>query len=192
MKSLVLVAAITWTGFWLTPDQQGWRHFRRGEYAEAAKVFRDPLWQGAAWYRAGEFKKAAQIFGRCDSAEGFFNQGNAWLMHGDYEAAVRSYEQALVRRPDWTEAVENRALAEARGKLVEEKGGDLGDQKQGADAMVFNKDQRSGGQSAQIEGGQEASDAAVQAMWLRRVQTRPADFLRAKFAYQASTQEVEK
>jgi Ca-activated chloride channel family protein len=24
----------------------------------------------------------------------------------------------------------------------------------------------------------------MQAMWLRRVQTRPADFLRAKFAYQ--------
>ena len=26
-------------------------------------------------------------------------------------------------------------------------------------------------------------------MWLRRVQTRPADFLRAKFAYQAAQQE---
>jgi Ca-activated chloride channel family protein len=28
------------------------------------------------------------------------------------------------------------------------------------------------------------SDAAVRALWLKRVQTRPADFLRMKFAYQ--------
>ena len=36
----------------------------------------------------------------------------------------------------------------------------------------------------QVEGGQEMDDAALRAMWLRRVQTKPADFLRAKFAYQ--------
>ncbi len=28
------------------------------------------------------------------------------------------------------------------------------------------------------------SDEAVRALWLKRVQTRPADFLRVKFAYQ--------
>jgi Ca-activated chloride channel family protein len=28
----------------------------------------------------------------------------------------------------------------------------------------------------------------MQALWLRRVQTRPADFLRAKFAYQQAAQ----
>lgn len=32
------------------------------------------------------------------------------------------------------------------------------------------------------------SDEAVRALWLKRVQTRPADFLRAKFAYQLGTQ----
>jgi Ca-activated chloride channel family protein len=31
------------------------------------------------------------------------------------------------------------------------------------------------------------SDEAVGALWLRRVETRPADFLRARFAYQRQT-----
>ncbi|HIE98204.1 MAG: hypothetical protein ABGZ53_25045 [Fuerstiella sp.] len=35
--------------------------------------------------------------------------------------------------------------------------------------------------------GQPLSDSAMQALWLRRVQTKPADFLKAKFAYQLAT-----
>ena len=197
MKPLVFVAAITWIGLWLTPDQQGWRHFRRGEYVEAAKTFRDPLGQGAAWYRAGEFEKAAQSFARRDSAEAFYNQGNAWLMRGNYEAAVRCYEKALARRPEWTEAAENRALAEARAKLVEARGGNMGgDQGErdnmNPDSTIFHKSATPGdeqGEQVAIEG---VSDQQIQAMWLRRVQTRPADFLRAKFASQWSGREVEK
>jgi Ca-activated chloride channel family protein len=38
----------------------------------------------------------------------------------------------------------------------------------------------------------QMSDEELQALWLRRVQTRPADFLRAKFAYQLSHQLREK
>jgi len=71
MKTFTLLALITWAGLWLTPDQQGQRHFQRGEFAEAAQAFRDPMWQGAAWYRAGEFEKAAQAFARRDTAEAF-------------------------------------------------------------------------------------------------------------------------
>ena len=47
---------------------------------------------------------------------------------------------------------------------------------------------RSGGEET-VEGAVKLSDAELRAMWLRRVQTRPADFLRAKFAYQHATQE---
>jgi Ca-activated chloride channel family protein len=83
MKDFVAMLVVTWSGLWFTPDQQGQRYFERGEFIRAAEVFHDPLWQGAAWYRAGEFAKAAQAFSRRDSAEAHYNQGNAWLMHGD-------------------------------------------------------------------------------------------------------------
>lgn len=184
MKPLAFLVAITWASLWLTPDQQGQLEFERAEYAAAAQTFRDPMWQGAAWYRAGEFDKAAQAFARRDTAEADFNQGNAWLMRGKYETAMASYDRALQRRPEWREARENRDLAEARAKRVERTGDEMGDQTIGADDIVFDKTKKSGGQDTEMTGERAISDAAVQAMWLRRVQTRPADFLRAKFAYQ--------
>jgi len=188
MKPIYLIAAITWLGLWFTPDQQGQRLFQRGEYEAAAQAFRNPLWQGAAWYRDGEFEKAAQAFARRDTAKALFNQGNAWLMRGKYETAIASYDRVLEKRPDWKEALDNRALAAARAKLLERKGGDLGEQKIGADEIGFDGKKKAGGQETQIAGEQAVSDAFIQAMWLRRVQTKPADFLKAKFAYQQAMQ----
>jgi Ca-activated chloride channel family protein len=174
---------------WFTPDQQGQRLFQRGEFAEAAEVFRDPMWQGAAWFRAGEFERAGQAFARRDTAEAHYNQGNAWLMRGKYETAIASYDRALEKRPDWKEASDNRALAIARARMVEQKGGDMGDQMIGADKIVFDKTAKNGGQETEVAGGKALSDQEVQSLWLRRVQTRPADFLKAKFAYQVAMQQ---
>jgi len=181
-----------WAGLWFTPDQQGRRLFHRGEFAEAAEIFRDPLWQGAAWYRAGEFKKAAQAFARRDTPEAHYDQGNAWLMCGKYETAIACYDRALEKSPAWKEASENRALAVARAKMTDAKGGDMGEQLLGADKIVFDNKAKSGGQDHEIAGGKPLSDQEMQALWLRRVQTRPADFLKAKFAYQQAVREETK
>lgn len=173
-----------WTGLWLTPDQQGQRHFRRGEFVQAAEVFRDPMWQGAAWYRAGEFEKAAQSFSRRDTADAQFNQANAWLMRGRYETAIGWYDRALQQRPGWKEAADNRALAAARAKMMEQTGGDLGDQQIGADKIVFDRNASDEGQDTEVGGGKALTDQEIQALWLRRIRTSPADFLKAKFYYQ--------
>ncbi len=187
--SLVLIVVLSWTGWWLTPDQRGQRLFRDKQYRQAAETFTTPEWQGAAWYRAGEFEQAAQAFARGSSPEARFNAGNAWMLLGKYEQAIAEYERALKLRPGWKAAEENRALAEARAKLRETKGGDLGEQQEGADEVVFDLNKERGGQDTQIAGEQAASDNAVQAIWLRRVQTNPADFLRSKFAYQSALQQ---
>jgi Ca-activated chloride channel family protein len=189
MRIFALIAVITWSGLWFTPDQQGQRQFQRGEFAGAAKAFRDPLWQGTAWYRAGEFDKAAQAFARRSSAEAHYNQGNAWLMRGKYDVAITCYDRALEKRSGWKEAIENRALAAARLKMIEAPGGDMGDQKLGADGIVFDKKAKNEGQDTEVAGGKALSDQEMQALWLRRVQTRPADFLKAKFAYQQAMEQ---
>jgi Ca-activated chloride channel family protein len=184
LSSCVQVGSGAWVDLWFTPDQQGRRHFERGESAEAAAVFRDPLWQGVAWYRAGEFEKAARAFARRDTAEAHYNQGNAWLMHGKYQAAIDSYTKALEKRPDWREAAENRAIAEARAKALDIEGGNMTEGMLEADKIVFDAKKGSDAQTDETTGGKALSDAEIQALWLRRVQTRPADFLKAKFAYQ--------
>lgn len=186
MRGPLLLLAISWSSLWFTPDQQGERLARRQEYARAAQAFNDPMRQGVAWYRAGEFEKASQAFARVPTAEGRFNLGNAWTMLGKYDKAIASYDEALEERPEWQAAQENRDLAAARAKLVESPGGDFGDQRIGADEVVFDQDKPPGGQETEVAGDQAMTDASVQAIWLRNVQTKPADFLKAKFAYQAA------
>jgi Ca-activated chloride channel homolog len=202
---LALVGASAWAwrsaggsfaNLWLTPDQQGAWLMARQRYAEAAKRFRDPLWQGVAEYRDGQFKEAAAAFARVDSPEAAFDRGNALLMHGKYGDAIASYDSALQRRPDWREARANRGLAEARRKMMEpphdDEGGTGGQLK--PDEIVFDdRPKQSGGsKEEEVVTGGKLTDEQLQGLWLRRVQTKPADFLRAKFAYQLSRRQQEK
>jgi Ca-activated chloride channel family protein len=189
MKTLLtLLITITWASLWLTPDQEGMFYYNQGEFVPAAQAFLDPNWQGASWYKAGEFKKAAQAFSRSDTAEANFNQGNALLMNGKYEEAIASYDSALQKQPDWLEARENRELAVARAKNLDIEGGNMTEGMLGADEIVFDNKAGKSGVSEELAGNGAISDQEIQALWLRRVQTRPADFLKAKFTFQQRLQ----
>ena len=183
---LATITGITWTSLWYTPDQAGQRYLQRGDYHAAAETYRDPMRQGVAWFRGGEYAKAEQSFARLDTPEAEFNRGNCLIMLGQYEAAIARYDRALELQADWDIARINRDIAVARARLVERKAADMGDQKLGADDITFEKGQKSGGQDTQVE-APALSGAEMQALWLRRVQTKPADFLKAKFAHQLTT-----
>jgi Ca-activated chloride channel homolog len=173
--------------FWRTSEQRGAALFHAGKFKEAAKVYTDPWRVGVAQYRDGSFEEAAKTFARVPGATGAFNAGNALLMHGKYDAAIRSYDRALSFRPGWKEAEENKALAEARKKMLEASGENR-DQEQTdsgkPDEIVFDQKGENSTPDLATEG--PASGADLQATWLRRVQTTPGDFLKAKFAYQAA------
>ena len=182
-----IIGTLTWWGLWFTPDQQGQRLLNQGSFRTAAETFHDPMWQGIAWFRAGEFEQAEQAFARLATSNAEFNRGNCLIMRGKYQEAVERFDRALELRPDFEDARINRQIAIARAKLVEQKGGDMGDQTIGADKVVFDKEQKSGGQETETV-GQPLSDSDMQALWLRRLQTQPADFLQAKFAYQLAAE----
>ena len=176
----------------VTPDQQGRLLFEKERYADAARAFVDPLWQAAAWYRAGEFKKAAGIFMGFDTAEGAYNHGNALAMQGKYEEAVSRYERALALQPEWEDAQVNLAIARQNAERLKQKGGEGSGGKLGADEIRFSneKSAESSGGEETVEGPVTFSDTEMRTIWLRRVQTKPADFLRAKFAYQHTINET--
>jgi Ca-activated chloride channel family protein len=135
------------------------------------------------------------VFGRIRSPEAAYNRGNALVLLGKYDDAIRSYELALELRPGWTEAQDNLALAAARKALLappeSDEGGTGG--MLGADEVVLDDSGRVANSGAEevVEGESGLSDAELRAVWLRRVQNDPADFLRARFAWQLQREEAE-
>jgi Ca-activated chloride channel family protein len=174
---------------WLTPDQRAERLSRAGRYDEAAKTFIEPARQGAALYRAGDFKAAAAAFARDGTPAGAYNRGNAFVFLGKYDDAIKSYDRALSLRPGWKDAEENRALAAVRRDRLKTEGGDVTGGQTKPDEIVFEKGKKQSGDRVQVDAGEPLSADQLRAMWLRRVQTKPADFLRAKFAYQIQERE---
>lgn len=177
-------ASLGWSALWASPDQRGRFLFERERFMEAATAFRDPMWRGVAQMRGGDFKAAEASFAGVDTAEGAYNQANALVMLGKYDEAVKRYDHALEKHPGWPQAQANRAIAAARADRLKAPGGDAGDQREGADQIVYDKDAASPeGEETQTNGA-PMDDATIRALWLKRVQTRPADFLRARFAQQ--------
>jgi Ca-activated chloride channel family protein len=176
----------------LTPEQKGYRAFQSANYAVAGRQFSDPRWRAAALFRQGEFKQAAGIFAGFDTAEGAFNHGNALVMQGLYEDAVARYSRALELKPGWQEALRNREIAMSRARNLEREGADMTGGKLGADEIEFTAAKpppTSGDEQAEQVRGM-AGDAELRSIWLRQVQTRPADFLRSKFAHQRAMRQA--
>jgi len=190
---LILVAGtIRNPHFWLTAEQRGDRFMAQKKFAEAAKAYSDPWRVGVAQYRNGDFKEAAATFARVPGADGAFDRGNAWLMHGKYDEAIESYDRALIFRPGWKDAQDNKALAQARKAIMEASSKYRADESANAykpDKISFDqKGEDKKGKPTEIN-GEKLSDAELRALWLRRVQTTPGDFLQAKFAYQAAEEQ---
>jgi len=175
----------------LTPDQQGYYLFKQQQYEMAATRFADPMWRGIALFRSGDFEQAASLFAGYDTASAAFAQGNALTMQGKYQDAIDRYARALQLQPGWEDARINREIAEARAEALKREGGEMTGGQLGADEIIFEPGKASPtAGDEQVEAGQEASSVEQQAIWLRQVQTRPADFLRAKFAHQYATQDA--
>ena len=188
--ALTAIAAwqLGWTDLWASPDQRGRYLFERGRYADAGGAFIDPMWRGVAQMRAGDFKAAEATFAAIDTADGAYDQANVLVMLGKYEDAVKRYDRALSLRPDWPAAKGNRHIAELRAARMKLPGADAGDQREGADQVVYDKDAKNPeGQETQTDGG-PMDDQTVRALWLKSVHTKPADFLRARFANQLAMQ----
>jgi Ca-activated chloride channel family protein len=189
--AVVVALAVTtwlagWNALWATPDQRGAWLFARGRFAEAADRFADPMWRGVALMRAGKFSDAAASFANADTAAAAYDRGNALIMLGQYPEAVAQYDRALSLRTGWADAIANRALAQLRADHFAHLQGELADQESAKVDEAYRRDrtrQQADGQP-NAPAAIEMSDASIHALWLRRVQTRPADFLRARFAFQ--------
>ena len=188
------VMAFEWSDLLFTPDQQAQRLMQQGKYQQAAEKFTTPERIGTALFMAGDFESAAAVLGLSSSAEASYNRGNSLIMLGQYEPAIEAYQDALSKRPDWQEAEQNLQIAILRKQALappEDDYGGTGGQLE-ADEIVFDDTGRVNKSSSEqvIDAAdQQMGEAAMRAMWLRKVETRPADFLAVRFNYQLAKQE---
>ena len=150
------------------------------------------MWKGAAHYRGGDFEQAADRFARLATAEASFNLGNAYVMLGRYEEALAGYQAALADRPAWAEAIDNRDAVSAllaQQQEPPEEDQESGDPSFDPDEIKFD-DKAEKGKTGEIEMSQ-LTDEQLAEMWLRRLQTSPAGFLRQRFAMEAAEDDPE-
>ena len=170
---------------WATRDQQGRREFERGDFKRAAELFRDPMWKGAACYRAGDYACAVDAFASVESPEAWYDLGNAYARQGELKLAVAAYDKAIASRPAWADARSNRDLVASRiPRPKPDEGQAAADPNQKPDEVKLD-DEGKKGKRGQLD-VKHLTDEQIDQIWLRGVQTSPADFLRQKFAVQAS------
>lgn len=171
----------------ITADQAGYAAFKKQDYTQAANDFENLSYKGASLYRNASFKKAKSIYQNLSSKEDTYNLGNVFVMLGEYDNAIKSYERALRIDPNFKEAKENLRVAIARKILKEpENDGEQGVGLLGADEIVYDNKEGKGTDDTRSA---QNDTTKGNPSWLDRLQTGPKDFLKNKFSYQYQMKE---
>lgn len=145
-----------WSILWQTPDQRAQTLLEQGDAEAAAQTFKDPQWRAAAHYRAQDYETASESYATGDSADHWYNQGNALARNGDLDGAIAAYDEALQRQPDMEDAQFNRDLLEQLKQQQEQQQQDNSDQ---SEQDQSEQDQSEQDQSEQDQSEQNSQDS---------------------------------
>lgn len=176
----------TLAGWFWTADQRGARLYAAHRYAEAAETFADPQWRAAALFRAGKYAEAAAALAAIPTATAQANRGLSLVRGRDYQAGADAFEGALKLDP--SNAAAARDLDVTRriiAYLTETR--DAEDQDSQSEPPDDTATDLSGdqGRLARIDASSQLSEDAAE-QWMRAVETKPADFLKSRFAIEAA------
>ncbi len=104
--------ALTWPELWQRPDQQAHEAFAAGRFKAAGENFKNPRWKASAFYKAGQYDQALKAQPQAQSADDWYNRGNALARNGRLAEALKAYDQALKLGPDDDDTRTNRRLVE--------------------------------------------------------------------------------
>jgi Ca-activated chloride channel family protein len=147
-----------WRDLWKTKDQQAAEAFANDSHAEAAGLFENSDWRGAANYRAQEYEAAVAAFSAIDTPDGHYNRGNALAMLGNYAEAIAAYDIAINREPDHADAIANKEIVE---QLLEQQESEQGENQEGEN-QENESNQNSENESEQQEENSEQQDQESQ------------------------------
>ncbi len=143
--------AFDWNSLWQRDDQRAQQALQAKQPQQAAQLFKNPEWRAAANYRAGNFKAAEADLQGIDSADAYYNRGNALAKEGQLPEAIKAYEEALKRNPKHDDAKFNRDLVEQIMKPQSRQ-----DQQQKEDKK--NQQEKPDGKNSQGQSSEPGSD----------------------------------
>jgi len=121
--------ALDWDSLWWNQNQRGFSLLQQQQYEQAADTFSNPTWKAAAAYKAGDYAQAAELYEKIGQLESY-NLGNALAQQGQYEAAIKAYDQMLRLQPYHADAQFNKKLVEELLKQQQEQQQNQQDQNQ--------------------------------------------------------------
>ncbi len=147
---------------WDSADQKAMKAFNKGSYLEASHGFDNPKWKAASLYKGGMYKEAAALYKEDESADGYYNLGNALAKDGQIDEAIVAYTKALEIDPKAEDAAYNKSLLEKqkeppppkddKNKKNEDKGKDDSEKGDGG------KDDKSNNEEPSNEGANDKKD----------------------------------
>ena len=149
--------AFEWQNLWESNNQQGAKALQAQQYSKAAAKFDDGQWRGVAQYKEQNYLEAAASFELQQSADGYYNQGNALAHLGNLAQAIEAYNKALLIEPSMKDAESNKVLVEKLLAAQQKQAAD--NRQQGSSADDQNNPESSEKNSAEQDnsGGQEPS-----------------------------------
>ncbi|MET1219495.1 MAG: VWA domain-containing protein [Glaciecola sp.] len=92
--------------------QRALQAYKAGDFDTAQSLFDDAQWLANTLYQQGDYAAALALFAQDETAQGWFNQGNALAATQQYEQALAAYNQAIDAQPGFTEAIESKEALE--------------------------------------------------------------------------------
>ena len=146
-----------WSDLWSTPDQRASRAFESDDLAQAATLFENREWQAAANYRNENYQQSIDALAGIESADAYYNTGNAYAQLKQWQAALDAYDQALALQPKHEDAKHNRALVEEQ--LKQESGESSTDDSQSGESDEGGEQsQQSDSQQGESQQGEPQSN----------------------------------
>ncbi len=112
--------ALDWQTLWKNPNQRAEQAFKLEQYQQAADQFETPDWRAAAQYKAGQYQQAAETLKNAQTADQYYNRGNALAQAGQLQEALQAYNQTLKLEPDHGDAKYNQDLVEKKAARATE------------------------------------------------------------------------
>ncbi|WP_087019563.1 VWA domain-containing protein [Thaumasiovibrio subtropicus] len=100
------------TDWFKNRDKLAHQHFQDRVYSDAAELFEDPHWQGAAYYELGDYQNAIAAFSNVADGSADYNLANAYAKAGQLTQAAELYHAVIAREPQHQWARNNLALVE--------------------------------------------------------------------------------